>query len=266
MLRLDPETGEEKIKMYTLDDKQTLKGDCTVFYARPESLEVALDLLHGAEIKPGFKVTIEPAKFEQKGDYKQRERKEIDEVAKIRFKTKQENQFSWNEADEGEGLRIVIIKNLFSPEDLEQDPDFATVIEEGVREQCETNLGPIKKLILFEHNPEGVVQIKFEDAKAAEDCIKLMHGRFFAGRELECFYWDGKTNYRVVRESMQEETNRIEQFGDMIEQKGPERSSANNLNIDELMDQLIGFGSDGEDDTDAPRLDGGDKTPEHPGH
>ncbi len=24
-----------------------------------------------------------------------------------------------------------------------------------------------------------------------------MNGRFFAGRELRCFYWDGKTDYRV---------------------------------------------------------------------
>ena len=26
--------------------------------------------------------------------------------------------FSWNDADEGEGLRIVIIKNMFTPEEV----------------------------------------------------------------------------------------------------------------------------------------------------
>ena len=26
-----------------------------------------------------------------------------------------------------------------------------------------------------------------------------MNGRYFAGRELRCFYWDGKTDYRVRR-------------------------------------------------------------------
>lgn len=262
MLRIDHETAQEKIKMYTQEDKLTPKGDCTVFYARPESVEVAMDLLNGAEIKPGFKVTIEMAKFEQKGDYKQRERKEIDEVAKIRFKTKQENQFSWNEADEGEGLRIVVIKNLFKPEELEDNPEFANTIEEGVKEECESQIGIIKRLTLFEQHPDGVVQIKFDDPKAAEQCIKLMNGRFFAGKELECFYWDGKTNYRVVKESAQEEKQRIEGFGDMIERMPSAQGGISSVNIDDLMNQLIG--SDSEDDQEKRGSDpnDGDKTPE----
>jgi hypothetical protein len=68
-----------------------LKGDGSIFYAKPESVEVAMDNLNGAEIRPGFKLVIEPAKFEQKGEaYKQRQKKEIDEIAKIKFKVNQE--------------------------------------------------------------------------------------------------------------------------------------------------------------------------------
>jgi hypothetical protein len=47
-------------------------------------------MLNDAEIKPGFKVTVERAQFEQKGEYKAREKKELDEIAKIRLKTNQE--------------------------------------------------------------------------------------------------------------------------------------------------------------------------------
>ena len=37
ILRLDPETGQEKVKLYTEEDRITLKGDGTIFYAKPES-------------------------------------------------------------------------------------------------------------------------------------------------------------------------------------------------------------------------------------
>lgn len=83
--------GQEKFKLYTEADKLTLKGDATIFYARPESVEVALDNLNEAEIRPGFKVTIQRAQFQQHGDqYKERQKKEIDKVAKIKTKVNQD--------------------------------------------------------------------------------------------------------------------------------------------------------------------------------
>jgi HIV Tat-specific factor 1 len=39
------------------------------------------------------------------------------------------------------------------------------------------------------------VVIKFGTAYAAEQCVKLMNGRFFGGRKLASFYWDGATDY-----------------------------------------------------------------------
>lgn len=40
-----------------------------------------------------------------------------------------------------------------------------------------------------------VIIIKYATAYAAEQCVKLMNGRFFAGRKLVSFYWDGTTDY-----------------------------------------------------------------------
>lgn len=36
----------------------------------------------------------------------------------------------------------------------------------------------------------------------AEECIKLLDKRYFDGRELKCYFWDGKTDYRKGRESI----------------------------------------------------------------
>jgi len=42
-------------------------------------VEVAVDNLNGRDIRPGFPLIVERAQFQQKGDYKAREKKELDE-------------------------------------------------------------------------------------------------------------------------------------------------------------------------------------------
>jgi hypothetical protein len=44
-----------------------------------------------------------------------------------------------------------------------------------------------------------------------------MNGRFFSERKLECFYFDGKTNYDL-KVSVEEEEKRLEDFGKWLEQ------------------------------------------------
>ena len=51
----------------------------------------------------------------------------------------------------------------------------------------------------------------------ASECLKLMSGRFFDGRPIKAEFWDGKTDYRVVRESAEELNQRIDEFGRWLE-------------------------------------------------
>lgn len=126
---------------------------------------------------------------------------------------------------------------------------MARDLEIAVKDECETKLGKVKKIIVHEFNPEGVVQIKFEEPKAAEECVQLMNGRFFNGRQLESFYWDGKTNYRVTRESQKQQQKRIDEFGEWLES-----------NIDQ---QLEGHSEEEhEDSLSGGDQNDGDKTPE----
>ena len=55
----------------------------------------------------------------------------------------------------------------------------------------------VLQMRIFDGNPEGVVSLKFATKEAADECVALMEGRFFAGRQLEAFKYDGKTNYNV---------------------------------------------------------------------
>ena len=215
VLRLDPETGEERIKLYTDKTTEELKGDATISYFNEESVHMALDFLNGKEIRPGFPLQIERAVFKPKGDeYIPRTKKQIDELAKIKFKANKEKLFSWNEEEATEGLRIVVLKNMFGVDDFTEETreEFFKLLEADIRQEVE-RIGEVKRLEVFKFNPEGVVKIKFAKSDSATRCIEMLNDRYYNGRMVQCFYYDGVTNYRVNNESLEQEQERIDDFG-----------------------------------------------------
>ena len=86
-------------------------------------------------------------------------------------------------------------------------------------------MSSIASLVLLQirvcqYHPEGVVSIKFKRDDAAQECIKIMNGRFFGGRQLTAELWDGTTNYNVRKpqESEEEQAARLARFAAEIEQ------------------------------------------------
>jgi len=63
-----------------------------------------------------------------------------------------------------------------------------------------------------------VAKIKFGTSVEAEECIKLMEGRFFDGVRLECAFWDGKEDLsKGPRASREEDEKRLDEFGQWLE-------------------------------------------------
>eukprot|EP00607_Mallomonas_marina_P010772 CAMPEP_0182422780 /NCGR_PEP_ID=MMETSP1167-20130531/8557_1 /TAXON_ID=2988 /ORGANISM="Mallomonas Sp, Strain CCMP3275" /LENGTH=372 /DNA_ID=CAMNT_0024601125 /DNA_START=102 /DNA_END=1220 /DNA_ORIENTATION=- len=131
---------------------------------------------------------------------------------------------SWTEDDVGvckkQALRIVVLEGLFTPSDFNQE-SFSDELEQDVASEC-SKCGEVEKITVFSKNPRGIVIVKFHTAFAAEECIRIMHGRYFAGRQLKCYYWDGTTNYSIVSEAVQEaeekeEQKRLDEFGDWLD-------------------------------------------------
>lgn len=79
-------------------------------------------------------------------------------------------------------------------------------------------------MTVFSGNPLGVVTIKFRTSFAAQECVALMDGRFFGGRKIRCYYWDQTTDFTVKDLDKEErrEEERIEEFGDWLEQQDDE--------------------------------------------
>ena len=63
------------------------------------------------------------------------------------------------------------------------------------------------------------MSIKFKQSEPAQECLKLMNGRFFGGRQLTAELWDGITNYNVrkAQESEEEQAARLARFAAELE-------------------------------------------------
>ena len=44
---------------------------------------------------------------------------------------------------------------------------------------------------------DGVGSVAFKDVDAADQCVLKMNGRWYGGKQLEVFTWDGTTDYQV---------------------------------------------------------------------
>ncbi|KAK0657124.1 hypothetical protein B0T16DRAFT_400950 [Cercophora newfieldiana] len=90
--------------------------------------------------------------------------------------------------------KVVILRHMFTLEELEEDPAALLDIKEDIREEC-AKLGPVTNVVLFDKEEEGIVSVRFQTAQAAEACLNLMHGRSFDGRTVEAFYATGKEKF-----------------------------------------------------------------------
>ena len=81
------------------------------------------------EIKPGYKLTVQRAEFEQKGGEYVKKAKVVltdEQKKRLELKKKEEaSKLSWNEGmDDGRGLKIIIIKNVFHPDDARSSYNY----------------------------------------------------------------------------------------------------------------------------------------------
>lgn len=214
----DPETNKFKIKLYRNRDG-TLKGDGLCTYIKQESVTLALQILDGY-LYNDKEIKVERAKFELKGEYdsskKPRKRRPED---KEKQKKKLTRLFDWQEkepAERSKREKCVIIKNLFDPSEFDKDPTLIAEYKQEVEEECNAKCGPVRKVELYDRNPEGVVAVFFKEFEHADSCVGLMNGRFYAGRQLFAENWDGRTKYKV-KETEEEEKRRLEEWNKYLE-------------------------------------------------
>lgn len=255
ILDLDPETQNPKVKLYRYrqgeqkpDGKPAsqggVKGDATICYARPESVDLALQILDSAVfrdvdssgkfIKQGNRISVQRAKFEQHGsEYKKRTK--VSDVKRKVARIAKLQAVGWDEGNNGfitgglKGLRIIVIKHAFdtikfkragkSGEDL-----FLKGVETQIKQTCE-EFGIVEKITIFSGRSDGIVIVKFTQPTAASAALEEYNGKTVEGRTMEAKFWDGVTDYTKhdLETETKEAEKRHEDFGDWLdEQELPE--------------------------------------------
>lgn len=218
MIFRDPKTKKLKVKLYAEPSGQ-LKGDGLVNYIRVESVKLAIDMLDGYEVR-GRKIKVQRAQFQMRGDYNAALKPKRNKKDKEKLKKLQDKLLDWRpdqmRGERGKHERVVIIKNLFEPQEFENKVDLIIDYQNDLREEC-SKCGTVKKVVVYSSEPEGVCEVRMSDPEEADLIVQMMNGRFFGKRKLIAQTWDGTTKYKA-NETEDESKERLSKWDEFLEQ------------------------------------------------
>lgn len=218
LIALNPVDQLPKIKIY-VDEAGQPKGDCSICFNAESSAEMALSVLDGGYIRPSSKpLSVTRAEFHKRetpapgsgsSAITQPPRKKA-MLTHAQIKVSQNamaQALAWNEDDDvgvskSKALKIVVIENMFSPQQVDadykgEDSSFFNDLEKDIAAEGE-KCGQIDKITVFSRSPQGAVIIKFCTSYAAQECVRVFDGRIYDGKKLRCKFWDGVMDYTAV--------------------------------------------------------------------
>ncbi|OQD70289.1 hypothetical protein PENDEC_c025G06076 [Penicillium decumbens] len=238
------DSGRPRIKMYN-DDDGKFKGEALIVYFRPESVNLAIQMLDDSDFRLGVPGPHGPMRV-QAADFSFKSQKDAPKQTNMRDKKKiiertqklNSKLADWDDDDpsalpdtSSRMERIVILKHMFTLKELEEDVAAILDIKEDIREEC-SKIGEVTNVVLYDKEPEGVVMVKFVDPQAAQQCVKSMDGRYFGGTRVEAYISDGREKFRKTNERRaaledmaergidaedEEEKQRLDEFGTWLE-------------------------------------------------
>ncbi|KAL2872008.1 U2 snRNP complex subunit CUS2 [Aspergillus lucknowensis] len=179
------DSGRPRIKMYT-DNDGKFKGEALVVYFRPESVNLAIQMLDDSDFRlgetgPQGPMRVQAADFSFKSQQEAPTKTSMRDKKKIIKRTQKLNSklTDWDD-DEPAALvdtnskfeKVVTLKHMFTLKELDDDPAAILDIKEDIRDEC-SKLGEVTNVVLYDKEPEGVVSVRFSDPEAARNCVKV---------------------------------------------------------------------------------------------
>lgn len=215
------DSGKPRIKLYT-DEKGEFKGDALVVFFKAPSVQMAITLLDDTEFRFGDHSSghmrvqaadssykkVQAPQTQQPGDadkeQQQRPKTSLKDKQKIIKKTQKLDArlADWDD-DEPAALlsessrwdKVVILKHMFTLQELDEDPAALLDIKEDIRGEC-AKLGDVTNVVLFDGEEDGVASVRFASPEAARACVRLMDGRNFDGRVVKAYVSSGREQFR----------------------------------------------------------------------
>ncbi|KAF9890273.1 hypothetical protein FE257_006187 [Aspergillus nanangensis] len=246
------DSGRPRIKMY-MDEEGKFKGEVLVVYFRPESVNLAIQMLDDSDFRLGVTGPLGPMRV-QKADFSFKSQQEaptktsMKDKRKIMQRTQKLNSklADWDD-DDPSALpetnsrleKIVILKHMFTLQELDEDPAAILDIKEDIREEC-SKLGEITNVVLYDKEQDGVVSVRFSDPESAKRCVQAMDGRYFGGTRVEAYISDGNEKFKKTNEKRaaleelaekgmdadEEEEQRLDEFGTWLESSNTAEKTA----------------------------------------
>ena len=190
-----------------------------------ESVILACSLLNDSEYE-GNTIHVEMAVFELKGEYNPALKPKKKKKKKKQKAAGQDKLLDWVDRPKKRSKfdRIVILKHMFNHLDFEKDPSLILELKEDLRAECAKH-GEVKKVLVFDRNPEGVASILFAEAEFADECIAALNGRYYAGKTVSAETYDGVTKYEV-KETDAEMQKRIDDWESFLGEDEEEEEEA----------------------------------------
>ncbi|KAJ1304654.1 hypothetical protein OPQ81_005795 [Rhizoctonia solani] len=211
-LIMEDDEGKPKVKLYH-SENGTFTGEALVVYYKEESVDLAVTLLDDAELRlgeAGTRMKVQRAEYghkaaesEHAGGENGGQKRVIDKKKASKRIGNMERKLADWDSDDDSGLagpkvitsRVVVLKYMFTKEELAEDATLLLDLKEDVREECST-LGEVTNVVLYDEEDDGVMTVKFKDPVSAQACILKMNGRFFAGRKITAEFFDGRQRFR----------------------------------------------------------------------
>ncbi|SZE99764.1 unnamed protein product [Blumeria hordei] len=206
------DSGKPRIKLYT-DENGIFKGDALVVFFKAPSVDMAIMLLDDTEFrlgeKSGSKIKVQAAdssykKVQPNAEGVAKDKINNKEKQKIIKKTQRLDARLADWSDEESSAfsevgskrdKVVILKHMFTLDELAEDSAVILDIKEDIREEC-SKLGEVTNVVLFDLEKDGVASVRFSNTEAAEACVNLMNGRSFAGQKVIAYLSDGKEQFQ----------------------------------------------------------------------
>lgn len=240
-----PDDNEKRIKLYN-DKDGNFKGEALIIYFRPESVAMAINMQDGYEFPrdpdlPTGRITVAEADHSYKR-HKEDSVKDDTVVedrnaaykgkpSKVKTKKKAEEMNSrladWSDDDvstmkqtSSRADKVVVLKYVFTLQELADDEGLREDIMEDMREEAEKH-GDVKNITIFDREEDGVVTIRFSNAMAARACADACDGRGYSGRPLAATISNGeekfKKSFKKDIDKEAEEARRLEEYSKYIE-------------------------------------------------